>query len=1026
MAGIQSSVGLISGIKIKDTVDQLIALAARPRDLLKTRTETLGKQQLAVTQLTAQVIGLQSVIQRLGETSLFDKRAVDSSNAAALSASATGTPAPGSYRFTPLRQAQAHQLISSGLASASTAVGEGEITIRSGGFVDRGMPLEELNGGAGVEPGKIRITDRSGTSEVIDLRYALTIDDVLEAINSSSLRVTAYAEGDHLRLVDNTGQSLSNLKVEQYGTGSTAADLGLAEIDVAAAEAEGEDIVRLYAGLSLDRLNDGNGVFLRKGVADLEVTFRDGSSPLEIDFYALAKGQTQSQATTSAANGANAQIQFTSVGSGENYDGYRFSFVDDEEVTAGNETVAVNTVSKRIVFHIDAGTTRALDVIAALNNDPVASGLFTAAVAAGGNGTGVVDVSDRATSAGGAIAYHREGTLGELLDTINQADPSRLQARLSESGDGIELLDLTSGSGTFSVASLDGGTVAEDLGLTRPAAGGTITGRRRIAGLKTVLLDSLAGGYGLGELGQLSVTDRSGATASVDLSAAETLADVIAAINAAGIGVTARVNDSRNGILLSDTTAGSGPLIVANGDATGTADKLRIAVDDEVSEVASGSLDVQTFHEQLALASLNQGAGIGRGSFLITDSSGRVGAVNPTLAKAETVGDIIDLINSLGIGVQARINDSGDGLLLVDTAAGNGTLTVRDVGSGTTATKLRIAGTAETIDLNGTPAQVIDGSMALCVSVDADDTLEDVAAKINAQGTIATASVFHSGGGTAPYRLSITSRVTGRDGELLVDPGALDLGFRQVVAATDALMLVGTGGLLATSSSNEFEGLIDGVTLSLQQASGEEVTVEVRNTNKSALDQIDLFVTQYNNLRDKLADLTFYDETQETVGVLFGSSETLRVDMDLARAITARYYGLGSIHSLAELGLSLNDQGKLVFDKQKFQEQYAESPEEVRQFFTQAERGAAARLARVAEQLTGEDNSVLVNRAASLERKIAANEERIARLNEALERQRERLLSQFYNLENVIAKLQTSLSALSDIKPLASLFESED
>ena len=75
-----------------------------------------------------------------------------------LSATVTGTPATGTYPFTPVRTAQSHQLISSGVASSDQALGGGSLKFRFGGFTDRGMNLELLNGGAGVERGKIRIT----------------------------------------------------------------------------------------------------------------------------------------------------------------------------------------------------------------------------------------------------------------------------------------------------------------------------------------------------------------------------------------------------------------------------------------------------------------------------------------------------------------------------------------------------------------------------------------------------------------------------------------------------------------------------------------------------------------------------------------------------------------------------------------------------------------------------------------------------------------------------------------------------
>ncbi len=75
----------------------------------------------------------------------------------------------------------------------------------------------------------------------------------------------------------------------------------------------------------------------------------------------------------------------------------------------------------------------------------------------------------------------------------------------------------------------------------------------------------------------------------------------------------------------------------------------------------------------------------------------------------ETVGDVIDAINQAGIEVVARINDAGDGMLLVDTAAGPSTLRVTE-GSSRTAADLHLLGDEETIDIGGTPTKVIDGS----------------------------------------------------------------------------------------------------------------------------------------------------------------------------------------------------------------------------------------------------------------------------------------------------------------------------
>ncbi len=1027
MGRLTSSVGLVTGIPITETVDQLLSLSARPRDILIQRTQLLQQEQVAVTELTASVIGAQFALRSLGNASLFDRRTVTSSDESLLSVTTTGTPGLGTFQFTPVRQAQSHQVLSSGFATKDQPIGTGEISLRFGGFVNQGVALEQLNAGVGVERGKIRITDRSGSSEVIDLRYAQTVDDVLLAINSADdISVTAVADGDHFRLIDTTGQTAANLRVQEVSGGNTAADLGLATINVAADEAFGQDLLSLYDDLELDRLNDGRGIRLSQGVADLEVTLRDGTV-LEVDFLAQTKGATTATAQTSATHGINAAVLFTSVGTGQNVDGYEISFVNDDQVTAGNEVVEINSITKQLKFRIDEGNTRAVDIVQALNTDATANQFFTAALPPGGNGTGRISLSDQAISSGGAPAVNNESTIGELLATINAVDPDKLLARISAGGDRLELVDLTNGPETFAVTSLFDGQTAEDLGLTTTADDGVISGDRRLAGLKTVLLDSLKGGAGLSPLGLLSLTDRSGATQVVDLSSAETLSDILTAINDAGLGIRAEVNSAQNGVVLTDTTGASGQLIVANADGTNTADALGLTANSSSSSVNSGSLDRQTFHERLLLSSLNNGRGIGTGSFLVTDSNGQSSAVNLTSSNAKTVGDVLKLLNGLTVGVEARINDTGDGIVLIDTAGGTGTLKVKDEGRGTAASNLKLTREASTRDINGEPTQVIDGSMAIRITVDANDSLQDVIDRINAQTSDVVAGVFSTGSGTKPFRLTLESQISGAAGRLLVDTSGLGVSFQEAVAAQDALLLVGksdsaAGSALAASSTNEFKELIEGVTLRVQGASTTEVSVAVTKTEEPLVAQLNLFVSQYNALQDKLKSLTFFNPTENTKGVLFGSSATLRIESSMANVLTSRYLGMGDVQSLGELGLSLNDTGKLQFNAQTFRDKYAANPSDVQSFFTDPDRGVAARFNAVADQLAGVGDSVLVGRSSTLQSSIDTNASRVVDMNAALARKREQLLNQFIRMETAISRLQANQSAISQIQPISLLF----
>jgi flagellar hook-associated protein 2 len=1027
MGRIQSTIGLITGLPIQDTVDQLMKIEARPRDLVVSRTKALQAQQTAVTELTAKVLAVQFAARRLGNASVFDKKTATSSAPDFLAVAVTGQPPAGNYQITPVQTAQSHQLLSSGFASRTEPLGAGQFSFRYGRTVNDGLALSDLNGGNGVERGKIRITDRSGASSVVDLRFAQTVDDVIQAINSTDgVNVTASVVGDRIQLVDETGQTATNLKVQEVNGGQTAADLGLAGIDVAANQAQGSDVLRLHQGLALATLNDGAGVDLSDTLSDLEVNLRDGTT-LSIDFHRLARPEDFAHATTSAAGGENARVTLTAKQKGAAHDDVQIVFVDDAGVTQGNETVVYDDSdpdNKTLTVHIDAGQTTAADVAAAITGDATAGALFTAA--AEGDGQGVVDVNDTAvTLGGGALAARKEATLGDLIATINEVDPTRLRAELSPDGDRLILTDLSADAGgVFEVVNPLDHRTAEHLGLARSASGGVITGSRLLGGLKTSLLSSLNGGRGLA-LGQLNLTDRSGASDTVDLSSAETLEDVINTINAAGVSVTAAINSARTGLVLTDASGGSGDLTIADGDATNTAQKLQIAVDDAVSTVNSGSLDLQVISRQTTLDSLNGGKGVTSGSFLIFNSNGLAKTFNPGTANLKTVGDLIDKINDASLGIKARINDAGDGIALIDTVGGAQSLRVQEVGSGTVARDLHLLGTGTGATENGNPAQIIQGSTTTTITIDDDDTLNDLVAKINNSGGAVAASVFSSGSGSLPHRLSLLSSTPGLAGRLVVDASAAGFELNETAAARDALLVYGSSsngaGVLVSSSQDTFSSLIDGLSVTVKGGAANPVTVSVASTDSDVVGAVKTFIEQYNALQTKLEEATFFNETDQSVGVLFGSHETLRIENDLANLVTGRFFGAGSIQSLAEVGIQVGDDGKLQLDETKLKAKFAADPQGVEEFFAKEDLGVADKFDRLIETLAGANSSLLVDRAGALAVKIELGLSRVDFLNERLTRERERMLKQFYDMETAIGKLQNNLTALNQLQVLPPL-----
>ena len=112
--------------------------------------------------------------------------------------------------------------------------------------------------------------------------------------------------------------------------------------------------------------------------------------------------------------------------------------------------------------------------------------------------TGEIDFNRIATESHTA---RTELTIGDILDTINETEPGKLEAKISADGDRLVLTDLTAGANTFSLSSSNGSGALKSLGLDGEAAGDTLTGRRILGGMNSVLLSSLNGGAGFGTLG---------------------------------------------------------------------------------------------------------------------------------------------------------------------------------------------------------------------------------------------------------------------------------------------------------------------------------------------------------------------------------------------------------------------------------------------------------------------------------------------------------------------------------------------
>lgn len=202
----------------------------------------------------------------------------------------------------------------------------------------------------------------------------------------------------------------------------------------------------------------------------------------------------------------------------------------------------------------------------------------------------------------------------------------------------------------------------------------------------STLISTLNGGSGV-PAGSFTITDRGGSSGTVNITSGMTVDQVISAINSAGVNVTASLNANQNGLQLTDTsTVVTQALTVTEVSGGTTAENLGI-LGQRNGNMTGRDLNAQVTAGTL-LSELNGGNGLSLTSINIVTGSAS-GAVS--LSSANTVGDVINTINSSAFNVTAGINSLGNSLQIVSNDSSFVAI-VSDVGNGTTAQDLGLGG----------------------------------------------------------------------------------------------------------------------------------------------------------------------------------------------------------------------------------------------------------------------------------------------------------------------------------------------
>lgn len=1046
MSGISSSTGLVSGLDIQSLVQQLIKLDSQPLLQVQDRIEKTQQTQTAYMTLGARLNAVKAAISPLTRSSRFTAKNVGVSDENILAATASANTPEGNYRFSVQSLVSTHQIVSRGFHDrGSTAVGKGSMTFEIGqGQVAPSTRLADLNNGDGIRRGTFRITDQAGDSANIDLSTATTVDDVLEAINSQNdANVQARVAGGQIVIEDRSGGTAGNLRIADLGGGHAADDLGIAQSSTTGEIRSGE-LISLSEDTRVDRLNDGIGLRYNDNSADLRFNLADGTS-FDVNLSPIATFKTHLAELNNGEGVRLGTIRVTNhQGETADIDLTEAQTLKDVQEAIAEADIGVNVTSisgNKILLSAEEGDASNLTIEDVTGHAAADLGIE-------------VDTED--TTVSGSVVY-RLDTLGAVAKAIEYAkdDQGNLlnmptdaegnptgSPRLSVAieGNGLVFTDHTEGFGIpGSVEALNGSMAARDLGLTAGFdASGQIHTRDLLAGLNTVLLSSLNGGNGI-EAGPMSLSLKDGSTVDFDFTGAQSLSDLINTINADDR-LEAQVDGGGTRIQITDNTTGT-----SDTTATGAmAEALGLETRND-GQLISDDLQRQYVTENTLLTDLHVGEGIQYGDFTISTRSGRVETVTLNAGQHKTIGDVIETINDLDIGVVARVNATGDGLALEDTTEGDGEFEIADASGSRAATSLRLAGT-------GDEENVIDGAFATTIDIGAADTLDNIVAKINTAGAGVRATIINDGNGENPYRLVVTSEHAGTVGQVAYSTDIASLSMDTLSAARDATLVIGdpdsANALLVSSSSNTVTDVVPGLTLDLLATSTGPVEVNVQRDVDGVVEDVKTFANAFNDTMDAIEELTGYNPETEERGQLQGDRTVSQIENELYRAVASRFGDSSAMYtSLRELGIMVESSGtgirltmnrtlaagtsaEMVMDGEaKLRAALEDNPDAVTDLFTRLETGEDGSLVNVGlarviqdqlDALAGGGDSVINQETDRLQTRVDLFEDRAEHLQELLDAKEQRYYDQFRQMELALSSMQEQQTALSGLSSMAS------
>ncbi|MFT4246805.1 MAG: flagellar filament capping protein FliD [Pseudomonas sp.] len=423
-------------------------------------------------------------------------------------------------------------------------------------------------------------------------------------------------------------------------------------------------------------------------------------------------------------------------------------------------------------------------------------------------------------------------------------------------------------------------------------------------------------------------------------------------------------------------------------------------------------------------------------------------ATSSAQSKISSLGNVSSSLSSLQTALDALASDESgnartttvaDGAGFTASAASGAAVGSYDIEVVQLATKHKLTTAAYDSDAtvgSGT-LSISAGDESFDVSISSTATLSDIAKAINtaAAGKGVVASIVSTDDGD---RLVLTAADTGEANAITVtssdsslaaltypgttstddDGNTVTTGLTESTAAQDAVIKV--DGYTKTSSSNTIDDVLDGVTLTLTQATeGTAYALDIDSDQSSISSAVSTFVSAYNSLLTMLSTVSAFDIEEETQAPLTGDAMVRSLQSQLRNLVG------NNIVALNALGITTDKTGAMTLDSSTLAEALEDNPSAASNLFnsTSSSSGTSSTsasnlgtsLAALISSMVDSNKGVITLRTDSLNDKLEDLEDQSAALDERMAKVQARYEAQFTAMETTMAQMQTTSSYLTQM-----------